>query len=172
MWPFRSKGDPPGALDSPAPRTVDDWASLPPIEGVVGQIQRTIDSESFQRDLAVQQPPHPFLEPLGHAVSAEAPAGTVAGLITTAAQPTQAASELTYRTSAEVPHRVQRQPASSVAEDRPPVERPSTEPVVDLPSPDIGAPTRPADAILSSADGIELPRLHLATTPEPPSFVS
>ena len=115
MWPFRpkdSQGTRPGAPSLAAthtsPQTGHDWASLPPIEGVVGQIQRTIDPESFQRDLAVQQPPHPFLGALGHAVAAEAPAGTVAGLITTAVHPASAASELTHRTNAKAPRNVQR----------------------------------------------------------------
>src|SRR3977135_182207 len=77
MWPFRAKGTQPGALGLSAPAHTSphaaghDWASLPPTDGVLGEMQRTIDPESCKEDPAVQQPPHPFLEPLGHAVSAE-----------------------------------------------------------------------------------------------------
>jgi hypothetical protein len=174
MWPFRPKGTQPGAPTTPAPGAVENWASQPPIEGVVGQIQRTIDPESFQRDLAVHQPPHPFLGPLGHAVSVEAPGGTVAGLITTAVHPASAASELTHRTNAKAPRSVQRRSGSGVTEDRPPVEEPSLKPVGSSPSSDVAPPAQAADpssAILSAAGGIEVPRLHLAATPEPPSSV-
>src|SRR5438309_10774767 len=126
MWPFHSKGAKPSAPNLPGPAQSPnaagrDWASLPPIEGVLGPMQRSIEPESFQRGLAAQQPPHPYLGPLGHAISAEAPSGTVAGLITTAAQPNSAAPELTHRTHAEAPPRVQRRAGSGVAANPEPI---------------------------------------------------
>src|SRR5438270_8956992 len=146
MWPFHSRGARPSAPNIPGPAQSPnaagrDWASLPPIEGVLGPMQRSIEPESFQRGLAVQQPPHPFLGPLGHAISGEAPSGTVAGLITTAAQPTSAAPELTHRTHAKAPLSVQRRPGSRVAENHGPIEQPREKPPGDLPSADAAPAT-------------------------------
>src|SRR5205814_895277 len=150
MWPFHSKGAEPSAPNlpgtaHPSPNAADrDWASLPPIEGVLGSMQRSIEPESFQRGLAVQQPPHPFLGPLGHAVSAEAPSGTAAGLITTA-QPTSAAPELTHRTHAEAPPSVERRSRTGVAEHHGPIEQPREKPAGDLPSLDAPPATSEAE---------------------------
>lgn len=46
----------------------------------------TIGTEAFQGGLAAQRPPHPFVGPLGHLVSSEAPSGIVRGLSTTVVQ--------------------------------------------------------------------------------------
>src|SRR5260370_31999472 len=141
MWPFHSRGAKPSAPNLPAPAQSPnaagaDWASLPPIEGVLGPMQRSIEPESFQRGLAVQQPPHPFLGPLGHAISAEAPSGTVAGLITTPVQPTSAASELTHRINAKAAPSVQRRPGSAAAANHVPTGQPREQPRGDLPPAD------------------------------------
>src|SRR5947209_6191419 len=187
MWPFHSRGARPSAPNLPAPTPPSpntagrDWASLPPIEGVLGPMQRSIEPESFQRGLAVQQPPHPFLGPLGHAISGEAPSGTVAGLITTAAQSTSAAPELTHRTHAKAAPSVQRRPGPGMAGNHVPIEQPRETLAGDLPSADEAPATSEADPLdegasapttdlsfgvpssaASSPDSIELPRLHLA----------
>jgi hypothetical protein len=177
---------------------VDGWDSLPPIDETIGQMEPTIWTDSFQRDLAVHQPPHPFLGPLGHAVSADAPSGIVGGLIAPVAQRTPVRPELTHRPAAGTRRSVQRRsqpaiawgaaepmpadptpaeagPADPMPAEAEPAEAagelgPGTGVETALPEP-TAVPVRPANPDvrpLSSAGAIELPPLQLAAVPEPP----
>src|SRR6266481_7660154 len=115
MWPFRPRVSSPGITDPPEPPAADGWDSLPPIDETIGQMQPLIGTDPFQRDLAVQQPPHPFLGPLGHAVSADAPSGIVGGLIAPVAQRTPVRPELTHRPAAGTRRSMQRRSQPAIA---------------------------------------------------------
>ncbi|MGH2707357.1 MAG: hypothetical protein ACRDJF_10585, partial [Actinomycetota bacterium] len=60
------------------------------MQRVVSPMGLTAPTDAFQKDLAAQRPPRPFLAPLGHVISAHAPSGIVRGLITTLPQRTRA----------------------------------------------------------------------------------
>jgi hypothetical protein len=56
---------------------------------VLDPIQATVSARSFRDGLAALAPPAPFLAPLGHEISPDAPAGLVAGLTAPVALPVQ-----------------------------------------------------------------------------------
>src|SRR5215510_13567154 len=81
-WPFFF-GRASGAKGSPEPPSrmpLREWASLPAIQRVVGQPRLTAPTAAFVESLAGSHEPDLSLEPLGHHVSLEAPAGLVTGL--------------------------------------------------------------------------------------------
>jgi len=83
MWPFRRKTQAPaagGPQPVPAPVIRHDWAALPPIQRTVGDHPLTAPSDRFSDDLATHHDPSVSTEPMGHQVSAEAPAGIVLAL--------------------------------------------------------------------------------------------
>ena len=81
-WPFLfgrasvAKGLP----KSQAPVPVREWASLPPIQRVVGEPRLTAPTTEFLDSLAGTHEPDTALAPLGHLVSLEGPSGLVGGL--------------------------------------------------------------------------------------------
>ena len=106
MWPFHRRRDgsrtQPTELTAPAPDSAPlagdvaerGWASLAPLARSVPAMDPTIATESFARGLASHTPPHPFLGPLGHLVSSDAPAGVVEGITTIAPSPAAAPASL------------------------------------------------------------------------------
>src|SRR2546428_13637096 len=80
MWPFRRQPEAPpaaGPQPVPAPPVRRDWAGLAPIQRLIGQHPLTAPSDRFSDDLATHHDPSVSTEPMGHQVSAEAPAGIV-----------------------------------------------------------------------------------------------
>src|SRR5256885_5739554 len=83
MWPFRSRVEaPPAAGPQPVPAPVirRDWAGLAPIQRLIGDHPLTAPSDRFSDDLATHQDPSVTSDPMGHQVSADAPAGLVLAL--------------------------------------------------------------------------------------------
>ena len=83
MWPFQRKTEAPadsGSRPAPAPVIRRDWTGLPPIQRLIGQHPLTAPSDRFSDDLATHHDPSVSTEPMGHQVSAEAPAGIVLAL--------------------------------------------------------------------------------------------
>src|SRR3981081_4744281 len=83
MWPFRSKAEAApatGPQPVPAPVIRRDWVGLPPIQRLIGEHPLTAPSDRFSDDLATHHDPSVSTEPMGHQVSAEAPAGIVLAL--------------------------------------------------------------------------------------------
>ena len=82
---------PPARDAAPAPAPPDrapvqraEWLDVPPLRPVVTAISPVAPSDAFARTLAAWQNPS-FLQPLGHAVDPEGPAGHVDGLAVPAA---------------------------------------------------------------------------------------
>ncbi|HEX9094735.1 MAG TPA: hypothetical protein VF990_01390 [Candidatus Dormibacteraeota bacterium] len=83
MWPFQRKAEAPadsGSRPTPAPVIRRDWTGLAPIQRLIGQHPLTAPSDRFSDDLATHHDPSVSTEPMGHQVSAEAPAGIVLAL--------------------------------------------------------------------------------------------
>jgi hypothetical protein len=83
VWPFQRKTEAPadsGSRPAPAPVIRRDWTGLPPIQRLIGQHPLTAPSDRFSDDLATHHDPSVSTEPMGHQVSAEAPAGIVLAL--------------------------------------------------------------------------------------------
>ena len=83
MWPFQRKTEAPadsGSRPAPAPVIRRDWTGLPPIQRLIGAHPLTAPSDRFSNDLATHHDPSVSTEPMGHHVSAEAPAGLVLAL--------------------------------------------------------------------------------------------
>ena len=83
MWPFQRKTEAPadsGPRPAPAPVIRRDWTGLPPIQRLIGPHPLTAPSDRFSDDLATHHDPSVSTEPMGHQVSAEAPAGIVLAL--------------------------------------------------------------------------------------------
>ena len=78
MWPFRRR---PGPVQSPSAVLRREWPLVPPIQRTVTPIATTFGTASFERNLASRRWPG-FVEPLSHQVSAGAPTGVVAGVLT------------------------------------------------------------------------------------------
>jgi hypothetical protein len=57
-----------------------DWTGLPPIQRLIGEHPLTAPSDRFSDDLATHHDPSVSTEPMGHQVSADAPAGIVLAL--------------------------------------------------------------------------------------------
>src|SRR2546423_12858778 len=57
-----------------------DWTGLPPIQRLIGEHPLTAPSDRFSDDLATHHDPSVSSEPMGHQVSADAPAGIVLAL--------------------------------------------------------------------------------------------
>ena len=102
MWPFSRRAKPaassaggepseqsagsPDTAGSPAvirQRAPQAWESVPIIQRSVIPPQLTLAPQRFAHDLTSWQPPAPFLAPLTHAVSADAPTGSVGGIVRT-----------------------------------------------------------------------------------------
>jgi hypothetical protein len=83
VWPFQRKTEAPvdsGSRPAPAPVIRRDWSGLPPIQRLIGAHPLTAPSDRFSNDLATHHDPSVSTEPMGHQVSAEAPAGIVLAL--------------------------------------------------------------------------------------------
>jgi hypothetical protein len=83
VWPFQRKAEAPassGLRPAPAPVIRRDWTGLPPIQRLIGEHPLTAPSDRFSDDLATRHDPSVSTEPMGHQVSAEAPAGIVLAL--------------------------------------------------------------------------------------------
>ena len=83
MWPFQRKTEAPadaGTRPVPAPVMRRDWTGLPPIQRLIGEHPLTAPSDRFSDDLATHRDPSVSSEPMGHQVSADAPAGIVLAL--------------------------------------------------------------------------------------------
>jgi hypothetical protein len=83
VWPFHRKTEAPvdsGSRPAPAPVIRRDWSGLPPIQRLIGAHPLTAPSDRFSNDLATHHDPSVSTEPMGHQVSAEAPAGIVLAL--------------------------------------------------------------------------------------------
>jgi len=83
VWPFQRKAEAPadsGSRPAPAPVIRRDWSGLPPIQRLIGAHPLTAPSDRFSDDLATHHDPSVSTEPMGHQVSAEAPAGIVLAL--------------------------------------------------------------------------------------------
>ncbi len=85
MWPFKKRVAGTEGPDSPN-RTAGrgpsgEWASVPAIERTVSPMPATIETTSFQADLAAQRPPEQFLKPLSHGLSPSGPSGLIGGLM-------------------------------------------------------------------------------------------
>jgi len=83
VWPFQRKAEAPvdsGSRPAPAPVIRRDWSGLPPIQRLIGAHPLTAPSDRFSNDLATHHDPSVSTEPMGHQVSAEAPAGIVLAL--------------------------------------------------------------------------------------------
>ncbi len=99
MWPFGRRGESEKAHERSGvgghePRLPSsEWASLPPLQRVLSSMDVTVGTDTFQKDLAAQQPPMPFLGPLGHLVSPQAPSGVAKGLTTTVTRRARAREE-------------------------------------------------------------------------------
>src|SRR6266446_4628529 len=80
-WPF-SFGRSPAPVESSAPpRPQREWATLPAIQRAVGEPTLTAPTAQFVDSLAGTHDPDLSLEPLGHHVSLDGPAGIVSGLV-------------------------------------------------------------------------------------------
>src|SRR5882672_1193256 len=73
--------------DTAAP--AEGWAALATLQTTLGTMPRTVETDGFQADLASQRFPEPFLAPLSHAVSLQAPSGLAHGLVTAVRTRTQ-----------------------------------------------------------------------------------
>lgn len=94
----------PGALESvpfAAPDPAADarveprpaaWRELPPVQRTFGAAPLTAPTTAFARDLASRREPDPILEPLGHDVTSDGPAGLVSGIAVPLVQRTSAGS--------------------------------------------------------------------------------
>ena len=83
MWPFQRKTEAPadsGPRPVAAPVVRRDWTGLPPIQRLIGEHPLTAPSDRFSDDLATHHDPSVSSEPMGHQVSADAPAGIVLAL--------------------------------------------------------------------------------------------
>jgi hypothetical protein len=83
VWPFQRKAEAPadsGSRPAPAPVIRRDWTGLAPIQRLIGQHPLTAPSDRFSDDLATHHDPSVSTQPMGHQVSAEAPAGIVLAL--------------------------------------------------------------------------------------------
>ena len=137
MWPFQRKTEAPadsGPRPVPAPVMRRDWTGLPPIQRLIGEHPLTAPSDRFSDDLATHHDPSVSSEPMGHQVSADAPAGIVLAL----ARPTMRNDGPAMISRP----RVQRRAQSAVEESgewdgdeaAPPATRPSPLPAVTPPT--------------------------------------
>ena len=80
----RARPDSPGPGGNDAEggptRPSGEWRSVAAVEPAVGPMPTVIGTDSFHASLTSHAPPRPFLAPLSHAVSTEAPPGIVRGL--------------------------------------------------------------------------------------------
>src|SRR5258708_31491233 len=79
--PARETAEGPAGPGAPAPAR--GGAETPGVQPALGPIELTLGTDSFEAGLSARRPPHAFLGPLGHSVSAAAPSGIVSGLATT-----------------------------------------------------------------------------------------
>ncbi len=82
--PDPAAGAPLGRLDRPA------WRDIPPIRTAIGEPPVTAPLAAFDASLAGRHRPAPILEPLGHEVRADGPAGLVGGLASSLVAPAPA----------------------------------------------------------------------------------
>lgn len=85
MWPFKKRvagTEEPDSPQEPGGRGPSGgWAGVPTIERTVAPPATTIETASFQADLAALRPPAQFLKPLSHGLSASGPSGLIGGLV-------------------------------------------------------------------------------------------
>jgi len=74
--------EPPAASPAGLAARPAAWRSLPPVQRAAGAISLTAPASEFGRQLAGRRAPHPILQPLGHDVAADGPAGLVSGIAT------------------------------------------------------------------------------------------
>jgi hypothetical protein len=101
IWPFSRNSAPEagagagpddpvtGDVPIPAahpPESSGEWATLPAVQPTFEPIGLTLGARSFEDSLVTRQAPQPFLAPLGHEVTTDAPTGTVGGVVTPAVQ--------------------------------------------------------------------------------------
>ncbi|MGH3941502.1 MAG: hypothetical protein ACRDTG_23310, partial [Pseudonocardiaceae bacterium] len=90
MWPWQRmrRTDPPtgGATTQTVAAHTPEWTALPPIQRTLDALHPVAPQREFRNSLASWRNPS-FLAPLGHLVSADAPAGVIHRLIEPAAPP-------------------------------------------------------------------------------------
>lgn len=133
------------------------WAELPPLAGVLDPIEPAVRAAAFRDGLAAHTAPTPFLAPLGHEISPDAPAGLVAGLASPSPLPLQRrpAGDLGWLTRpAPATSRPRANPwAATVAESSPP-EAPTVSPEASTAGPAEVMTATPAAPVLTSAPPI------------------
>lgn len=183
-----------GARGAEPRRPVREWASLPALQRVVGEPELTAPTAAFVHSLAGTHDPELSLEPLGHHVSLEGPAGLVTGLARNV-ETYAASSELIGRPAPRREARVQRRASGSdnasvelsTADETAEADAP-TEPVlmsftvIDGPVQFRAPLTRMADPDASALLRLAMPRPAPATGPAaihepaaadaPPQFVA
>ena len=183
MWPFRRRrrsADAPADATPPEPPAADGWSSLPPVQRAVPPAELTVGATTFEAALASRRPPHPFLAPLGHDVSAAAPSGIVTGLAAPAVQ-RSAAPDLDLPLPSRQPGRPPERPAKTLPFTAPEDETPAGEATEAAAALAVGPPVRELPTAqrvdapgLTTAPPMDLPpvplpvaRLAAAPTPAP-----
>ncbi|HEU4868966.1 MAG TPA: hypothetical protein VFV09_14730, partial [Actinomycetota bacterium] len=191
MWPFKKRVAGTQGPDSPLEKVgrspSGEWAGVPAIERTVTPLPTTIETTSFQADLAAQRPPAQFLKPLSHGLSPSGPSGLIGGLVMPA-RPTERAVRVQRsavkfaprpggRWVTDLPAEVEQAGASDQtrladpgpataypAAPEPPVQAdPLPAPAPDAPKPAGGRP------VLLRVDSDALPIVRLPSSPRPAS---
>ncbi|MGH8990917.1 MAG: hypothetical protein ACRDZ7_05245, partial [Acidimicrobiia bacterium] len=89
IWPFSRHSDPDpdrgaaaeAAPVAPEPAAVGEWTTLPAVQPTFEPIGPILGARAFEDSLATLRAPQPFLAPLGHDVTGDAPPGTVGGIV-------------------------------------------------------------------------------------------
>ncbi len=90
MWPFKPRvagTEEPSSTRGPSETPSREWARVSPVTTTVESFPVTIETTSFQADLAAQRPPEKFLKPLSHGLSRSGPSGLIGGLVLPARPP-------------------------------------------------------------------------------------
>lgn len=193
MWPFKKRVAGTEGPDSPH-RTAGrgpsgDLAGVPAIERTVSPMPATIETASFQADLAAQRPPEQYLRPLSHGLSHSGPSGLIGGLVMPARRTEHAGIPIQRSAVKFSPRPAGRWVTSTPGEvDRPYEEiplagagpataYPAPEPTVqvDLVQPPAPEAPRPAakpagsEQVLMRVRSDALPMVRLTSTPKPAS---
>lgn len=195
MWPFKKRVAGTEGSDSPnqpfGRGPSGEWANLPAIERTVTPMPATIETATFQADLAAQRPPEQFLKPLSHGLSPSGPSGLIGGLVMPALR-TERAGVPVQRSAVkfaprpagrwersapdamdqpEVPEEVQLAgagPATAYPAPEPPVQAD----LLESPAPEAPRPAaKPAGSgpVLMRVRSDALPMVRLPSTPQPAS---
>jgi hypothetical protein len=142
------------AVAAPVQRAVGDWARVPILQPVLSEPSLLVDPRRFAAGLASWQDPT-HLGPLGHAISPDAPAGTVHGVTHYAPPPT--------RVSTVDAPQVQRRhsPLPDALHIPTPPEDPQRQ---EIPPPEAGVEVHVPEAVRP----VELPPAGVPAVPAPP----